>query len=265
MQHGFENVGLTYTDDVHAIEKITFAAQHIFIWGHPDTLHPQCASQTVSRCITVGCPKPAAQSPASELDDLLPRNRKIIGVFENLHWHRYSEAYREFFLQSIRILADEFPEHVFLIKPHHAGMWLTSKYEGERPHGANIMIANPGKAPWERFTAGQLLGRLDGVITTPSTVALDAARADVPVTVMGYDLDLSYYAPLPIASTIDHLRRFLQAIHDESGCDDLLRLCRLFKEKYILRGDAAKRIADELMAHVSVRQAEPTQLVGSAR
>jgi|CXWL01.1.fsa_nt_gi hypothetical protein len=247
MQHGFENVGLTYTDDVHSIEKVTFAAKRIFVWGPVDALHPKCASQTVSRCISVGCPKPAWQPPAPELDDLLPRNHKIIGVFENLHWHRYSAAYREFFLESVRGLADEFPEYVFLIKPHHAGMWLTSRYKGERPHGANIVIANPDKAPWERFTAGQFLGRLDGVITTPSTVALDAARAHVPVTVIGYDLDVSYYAPLTVVSTIDQLREFVQSINEKSNCEDLMKLSRLFVERRVLNGDAAQRIVADLV------------------
>ncbi|MDH4083356.1 MAG: glycosyltransferase [Nitrospira sp.] len=254
MQHGFENVGLTYTDDVHAIEKVTFAAKHIFVWGSLDALHPQCASQTVSRCISVGCPKPAWQPPAPELDDLLPRNRKIIGVFENLHWHRYSAGYREFFLESIRGLADEFPEYVFLIKPHHAGMWLTSRYKGERPHGANIVIANPDKAPWERFTAGQLLGRLDGVITTPSTVALDAARANVPVTVIGYDLDVSYYAPLTVVSTIDQLREFVQSINEKLDSADLIKLSRLFVERRVLNGDAAQRIVADLVRTIDLQE-----------
>jgi hypothetical protein len=246
MQHGFENVGLTYTDDVHAIKKMKFAAKHIFIWGPLSTLHPQCAPQTVSRCISVGCPKPAWQPLSPELDELLPRSRKIVGVFENLHWHRYSDAYREFFLESVRRLAEEFEEHVFLVKPHHAGMWLTSKYKGERPNCANIVIANPDKAPWERFTAGQLLSRLDGVITTPSTVALDAARAKLPVAVIGHDLDLSYYAPLKIVSTIDQLRKFVQSVNERSDCDDLLELSRQLVEKRVLNGDAAQRIVTSL-------------------
>nr|WP_281720650.1 glycosyltransferase [Nitrosomonas nitrosa] len=246
MQHGFENVGLTYTDDVHVIGDITFAAKHIFIWGPIDSLHPQCTRQTLSRCISVGCPKPAWQDPSPELDGLLPRNRKILGVFENLHWHRYSDAYRQFFVKSIRQLAEEFREYVFLVKPHHAGMWLTSRFTGEQPSGANIVIANPEMARWERFTAGQLLGRLDGVITTPSTVALDASRAKLPVAVIGYDLDLGCYAPLPVASTIDQLRKFVQAVNEPSDCSGLLQLSRIFAEKHIMNGDAAKRIVASL-------------------
>ena len=265
MQHGFENVGLTYTDEVHAIEKITFAAKHIFVWGPLGTLHPKCASQTVSRCISVGCPKPAWQTPSPELDDLLPRNRKIVGVFENLHWHRYSDAYREFFLESVRRLAEEFPEYVFLVKPHHAGMWLTSKYKGERPNGANILIANPEKAPWERFTAGQLLGRLYGVITTPSTVALDAARVKLPVAVIGHDLALSYYAPLKVVSTIDQLRKFMQSLSEKSDYNDLAKLSRQFVEKSVLNGDAARKIAEDLVAHLSVGSSEITQFVDLAK
>lgn len=265
MQHGFENVGLTYTDYVHTIEDITFAARHIFVWGPLDTLHPQCPKEVISRCISVGCPKPARQTPSLELDHLLPENRKIIGVFENLHWHRYSDAYREFFLESVRILAEEFPEYIFLVKPHHAGMWLTSRYKGKQPHGDNIVIANPDKAPWERCTAGELLGRLDGVITTPSTVALDAARANLPVTVIGYDLDLSCYAPLTVSSTSDQLRDFVRSMNEKSGCDHLLNLSGLFVEKYTLPGDAAKKIVDDLLVHLSVRSSGTAQLAMSAK
>ncbi|MGH9904580.1 MAG: hypothetical protein ACRD8U_03225, partial [Pyrinomonadaceae bacterium] len=130
MQHGFENVGLTYTDDVHAIEKVGFAAKHILIWGKMDSLHPACSRHTSERCIPVGCPTPTHQASPPELDTLRPVGQKIIGVFENLHWHRYTDCYREFFLDTVRHLAEKFDDYLFLVKPHHAGMWLTCRFKG---------------------------------------------------------------------------------------------------------------------------------------
>lgn len=260
MQHGFENVGLTYTDNVHAIERIEFAAKHIFIWGKTDALHPECTARTISRCISVGCPKPAYQATPPELKDILQRDNKIIGIFENLHWHRYSDAYREFFLECVYQLAEEFEEYLFLVKPHHAGMWLTSKFKGKKLDSPNLLIADPASAVWERFTAGQLLGFLDAVITTPSTVALDAARMHLPVTVVGYDLDLGCYEPLKVVSTNDQLRKFVKSLNEKADRDQLIELSRRFVNGTLLSGDAVSRIVTHIARAIDFGEPSNGQL-----
>ena len=63
-----------------------------------------------------------------------------------------------------------------------------------------------------RFWA--LLFNLDAVITTPSTVAVDAARAGRPVAVIGNDLLLPMYEPLPILREVDDWAYFLENLGD---------------------------------------------------
>ncbi|MGH8628705.1 MAG: hypothetical protein ACREYC_26710 [Gammaproteobacteria bacterium] len=251
MQHGFENVGLTYTDDVHAIEKIGFAAKQIFIWGEMDSLHPACSRHTIERCTPVGCPKPTHQASPRELDTLLPVGQKIIGVFENLHWHRYTDCYREFFVDTVRHLAEKFDDYLFLVKPHHAGMWLTSRFKGDRPGSPNLLIADPARMPWERYTASQILGRLDAVITTPSTVALDAARMSLPVALISYDLGLENYRPLPQITSVADCCEFVRRCGSvtERGC--LISLSEQFVRRVLISADGAARIVAIIKASVA--------------
>ncbi|OQW71713.1 MAG: hypothetical protein BVN35_15360 [Proteobacteria bacterium ST_bin11] len=129
VQHGFENVGISYTDHVHAIERIRIASNHIYIWGSLETLHKDIPVATRQKCISVGCPKPETVEKIL-IGGWDGRPKPLIGIFENLHWHRYSEEYRQFFIESVVRIAELFPEVDFFIKPHNAGLWLTSRYQG---------------------------------------------------------------------------------------------------------------------------------------
>lgn len=247
LQHGFENVGLTYDDHVHAIDKITFKADRIYIWGGPQTLHPRVSDSVRSRCISAGCPKPALVAPA-DLTGLLPAGKRVIGVFENLHWHRYDDAYREAFLDGVRTLAEQFEEVCFLVKPHHAGLWLTRRYDGKRPSAPNLVIADPQLPAWERYTASQLLGLMCAVITTPSTVALDAARRSMPVGVFALGMELTNYEPLPLLRDLDAAAAFVRAALDDSARSELERTSVKFIDRVLVPGDGAQRIALDLAA-----------------
>ncbi len=209
LQHGFENVGLTYDDAVHPIGTITFAAQSIFTWGPPGLLHPLISDHARRKCIVTGItkfPRATDDLPAG----LLPPGDHLIGVFENLHWHRYSEAYKAFFIEGIIQSARQFPQLTFIVKPHHAGLWLSSHSHGALP--ANVIVINPAVPPWENFTASALLPRVRAVFTTPSTVALDAARLGLPVAIISADLDLPAYQPLPLITQPDDWTGFLRAL-----------------------------------------------------
>jgi len=247
LQHGFENAGLTYEDAVHPIDRVSIKAQRIYIWGGLETLHPRLDASVRARCIPMGCPKPATTEPA-DLGHLLPIGRAVVGVFENLHWHRYDDAYRQAFLDAVRLLAEGFPEVTFLVKPHHAGVWLTHRYEGQRPAASNLVIADPRAPAWEHHTASALLGRMTAVITSPSTVALDAARQGLPVAVFAGGLDLPNYQPLPLLRAPADWQAFISAGLDIDQRGTLDSAAAAFVARVLIDGDGAQRIAADLAA-----------------
>lgn len=247
LQHGFENVGLTYEDAVHPIDRVTIKAQRIYTWGGPETLHPRLDASTRARCIPLGCTKPATTKPA-DLGQLLPKGRPVVGVFENLHWHRYDDTYRQAFLDAVTLLAEGFPEVTFLIKPHHAGVWLTHRYEGQRPAASNLVIADPQTPAWEHHTASALLGSMTAVITSPSTVALDAARQGLPVAVFAGGLCLPNYHPLPLLRAPSDWAAVVNAALDLEQRGTLESAAAAFVARVLVDGDGAKRIAADLAA-----------------
>ena len=90
LQHGWENIGLTYFDDVHSPDVIHFASQKILIWGNLDSLLPEVLPETKSRCVSVGCPKEKEFISTTATLEIPYQRDYLISVFENLHWHRYS-------------------------------------------------------------------------------------------------------------------------------------------------------------------------------
>jgi hypothetical protein len=251
LQHGLENVGLTYSDKIHSIDRINFAADRIYLWGPLDTLHADISAATRAKCVAIGCSK-VGRDERADLDALIAPEACVVGVFENLHWHRYSEEYRTFFLEGVIALAEQFPSVTFLIKPHHAGLWLTSRYKGDKPVATNLIIADPKQAEWERYTAGGLLGRMKAVITSPSTVALDAAARGLPVAVVKGDLDTDTYAPLYAIEQMANWSAFIERVLDESQAPELKHLSECFLNRMVLEGDAAARIVDDLVCSTSL-------------
>lgn len=246
MQHGFENVGLTYDEPLQSVDKVDFSAKRIYIWGPLQTLHSRVSDIVRARCVPVGCPK-EPWAAAEGVARLLPQAREIVGLFENLHWHRYTEHYRAAFMANVEALIRSFPEVLFVLKPHHAGLWLTRHYEHEKPASDNLLIADPQSPEWEHHTAGALMTHMSAVITTPSTVALDAARMGLPVAVVADDLRLENYSPLSLladqADWIDFVRRAL----DRGSRGNLEELSSRFVDRVITPGNAAQRIVDDLL------------------
>jgi hypothetical protein len=243
LQHGFENVGLTYSDEIHHVQKVNFAAKTIYIWGPLETLHPDVIPATKNKCVPVGCPKTVSQATA-ELDHLIAPDKTVVGIFENLHWHRYDDPYREFFLEGVQALAERFPEHVFLIKPHNAGLWLTKRYKGDRPVAPNLVIADPESREWQGYTADQLMGRMSAVITSPSTVALDAARRGLSVAVVTHKMSLDQYAPLPQIRTAEDWVDFVLELERNTLPDPRPQD---FVKRTVIPGPTASKILDDLI------------------
>jgi len=253
MQHGYENIGLSYSDTLHDIKQIQFAASKIYTWGSVKTLHPDIHKQTYKKCFPVGCPKPEVVERTT-MGDWIMGARPVVGIFENLHWHRYSDDFRKFFLEGVMNLAKAFPKVDFLIKPHSAGMWLTSRYQGEKLEIDNLIIVDPQDKQWASITAPQLFGHLAAVITTPSTVALDAARAKIPTAVVAQGIDLENYEPLPLIHCIEDWSAFVNQAIDTHGRQVLQEKSQKFVDRVLLPGDAAWRIVKDIVSRKQERE-----------
>ena len=234
LQHGLENIGLTYKDHLHG-EDVRFAAQTIFTWAGPEALAPWAAAETRAAALAVGSPKPAARAQAVPLGQ--GRWPRTVGVFENLHWHRFSEGYRSRLLADLEAAAQAHEDVLFWVKPHPAGRWLTSN-PGRLLERANLVVVDPTDSAWEPHTAPALIAGMDAVLTTPSTVALDAARTGRPVGVLAYDLALPLYEPLPMIRGLEDLEAFLAG--EEA---DALARNEGFLRRTALPGRADHRIA----------------------
>jgi hypothetical protein len=248
LQHGFENVGLTYSNDTYPVEASHFASQTIFIWGGLETLHPDIPEVTRKKCIAVGCPK-YVKPPDAKLTFTHSRSQLIV-VFENLHWERYDDSYRSNFLVDVNRTAHQFPQITFLVKPHHAGRWLTERHGGERPRADNLVIADPLDPQWEGFTAPALLEIADAAITTPSTVALDAARLQRPVAVVGYDMDLDKYQPLPTFRQSRDWIEWIDRLQTIEGYSTLQQAGQDFLQRQVVPGDAVSHIVRQVVDQI---------------
>jgi hypothetical protein len=246
MQHGFENVGLTYSDSVHKISEINIAAKTILIWGDVSTLHPEIKPEIREKAIAIGCSKDNENSPLTQSILMESVTGKVIGIFENLHWHRYSQYYQDNFLSAVSACAKNYPSIIFLIKPHPAGMWLTSRFKGSLPEADNIIIADPIDPEWEKYSANDFLDRVDGVISTPSTIILDAARKNLPTLVSGFDLTLNNYQPLKISESVNDWFAFIDNIV-EGSTENLLAANNLFVGRNLVSGDAVEKIISKLL------------------
>lgn len=251
IQHGIENVGLTYSDEIHDIRDILILSRTIFLWGNRDTLHPNAAPDVQARSLPVGCPKPLS-IPAVPIPALLDATRPMVGIFENLHWHRYSDSYRDRFMQVLQECVRRLPQVLFLIKPHNAGMWLTSRFDGVRPEEPNVIVADPSDPLWENYTAPQLLGHLRCVVTTPSTVALDSARAGLPTAVMRFDADVDRYSPLTMIDSSEDLANFVvQSVNGGREVEFSDANCA-FIARHVIGGDATERILAEVTKQIDM-------------
>ena len=201
LQHGLENVGLTYVPPGRAPAR--FAADVVAIWGSLDVLVPQICEETRRKCVTVGrLGKPISDRPMDQ-DHSGARVSKIVTVFENLHWDRYSADYRAAFWSDMRSIAQRFPELTLRIKPHPATNQLAAPDRGALVDSGAVELASG------HMTVTTLAEESLACITTPSTVALDIAGIGIPVAVAAYDLDLPVYEPLPCLRSLEDWHDFL--------------------------------------------------------
>ncbi|MDX2235642.1 MAG: glycosyltransferase [Hyphomonadaceae bacterium] len=230
IQHGLEMEGLT----MGAAQPVTFASDVIFGWGPVESLPSFVPADVRGRVVPVGRPAPPA--PTS-----VPHEGVRVGVFENLHWDRYTPRYRRAFEQSLEEAARRRPDVTFVLRPHPAGRW-TTRQPGrfDRP---NIQLLNAHQQPIEPVIAG-----VDAVITSPSTVALDAVQAGKQTAVFAGDIDmLPAYEPLPLLRSAKDWLQFLDAA-PAGGANAAAH--RAFLARTVVAGDASARILDALCADI---------------
>lgn len=201
-QHGYRNIGLTDPHDSHH----TMASETIFIWSTPDRLPEWVDDDLKRRCVPIG--RIVQARPVSECDDFFD-GREVVGVYENLHWRMYDDEYRRRFVQLITDAARNSPGTEFVVVPHPAGLWSVKHLRAnELPK--NVQILSPLKPPMKNRAGTDFLPRFKKVLTTPSTVAVDAAQAGVCVGVVVPDnINYQDYAPLPLLSSSEGVAKFL--------------------------------------------------------
>ncbi|WP_176695918.1 hypothetical protein [Phenylobacterium immobile] len=250
LQHGFENIGLTYRDAVHG-DDVRFASDYVFTWGKAERLPNWVPPETLYRVVPAGSPKSATRQAVAA--GPLPIERewaRKVGLFENLHWHRYDEADRGRFIERTVEAADRFTDTLFIVKPHGAGRWLNLNAD-RLPARNNLLLVDSLDPAWSAFAAPVLAPLLDLVVTTPSTVAVDAVRAGRPVAIFRCANWTTAYDPLPVLEGFDDWDRFIR-----EGRMDAETVTRgeLFLRGHSLPGDGAPRIARKIYAITSAQR-----------
>jgi hypothetical protein len=104
------------------------------------------------------------------------------------------------------------------------------------------VIADAAKPEWHASSASDLIETARGIVTTPSTVAFDAARAERPVAVVGYDLDLAAYAPLHVLRSGADWIAFVRHLGDARERANHTTRARSFRDRWNTPGDSVGRI-----------------------
>jgi glycosyltransferase involved in cell wall biosynthesis len=248
MQHGYEAPGLTYHDWLHSARKIRFASKRVYLWGDMSTLCSTVPRATAAKCLPVGGPPlPRAAIPA--LHPGTPR-QPVIGIFENLHWHRYPESYRAFFMAGVAALAQRFTDVRFVVHTHPAGRWLTSRESRELAGIDNLVLVDPDGDAATGESLARILAGLDGIISTPSSVVVHAAQRGLPVGLVSAGVDTARYAPLFDIAVEQDWFRFVNMLRDDAERQTLQQKSGRFVAAALHPADSVVRIVDDLFRNM---------------
>lgn len=242
VQHGFENIGLTYFDAEYPPGSVNFASKSILIWGPEEELDARVSQSVRRRCLALGSSKD--YTVESTFDAKVRPEQKLIVIFENMHWSRFDEAYKQSFSRDVVASITQFPDTHFLIKPHPASFWAKEALSNLSTL-SNVVLVDPRDEKWSQYSAPAFIQAADGVITTPSTVALDAAHMGCPVAVVAYGLDLPRYEPLALLQNGSDWRAFIESI-DSAGIAVYGDKNQSFLERRMVGHGAVDRICDWL-------------------
>ncbi len=240
IQHGFENSGLTFCNKIRG-SKVKFSAKTVLTWGPVEELPSWVCSDTRAKAIAVGCPK--SLLVAKNIPSVKTGVRPMIGIFDNLHWNRYDESYVALFLNHLEEAAKQRQEFRFVLKSHPLTVRRRSKELTARLLSMeNVDVADLPERGEPALTTHWLLTHALGVITTPSTIALDCTLANTPVAVTRYGLDLSYYAPLNLLDNTDDWINFLDHLTEKSSYSRLKQDGGHFRRRVLIPGDPTVKI-----------------------
>jgi len=227
LQHGFEQIGLFGPEAAGA----EFASRTVFCWFPPDATPAGLPAATRAKLVHVGRPAP----PGGWIRD--PAPAYDLGVFENLHWDRYSDADRDLFRRGLVAVARALPQARILLRPHPAGAWADTLGHELAPF-ENIRRCHASEARARLEGSAELLRGISRVITTPSTVALDSALAGVPVALA--TPGGAVYDPLPTLDNAEAWVAFASgAAYDQALLDRL-------RSRVLVAGDGAPPIVERL-------------------
>ena len=255
IQHGYECVGINYADKVHTAE-IDIAARHILTWQPVDKL-PQVFNRKIGqRCVTAGYVTPRVESDIAEYirsklnieaNKYRPGVRNWILVTENLHWHRYDDGYRNMFMSGLSKAAEFYPDIGFIVKHHPAGRFLENMSRQGIPK--NILLASDILQDVKNIEVpiASWLLCVDGLITTPSTTALDGALFNKPVIVIRNQLAGRWpYEPLVSIDSADAWVEVVSLILDST--DKLSELSMEFIKKNAIQLVSPDDILDKVVS-----------------
>ncbi len=227
LQHGFEQIGLFGPEAAAA----RFASQTVFCWFPPEAAPRDLPQETRAALEPIGRPVP----PGGWRRDT--RSTYDLGVFENLHWDRYSDADRTAFKVGLIAVARSLPDLRILLRAHPAGGWSDQLGHELAPFG-NIVRSGAQEARGRLGGGAEILRGLSRVITTPSTVALDSALAGIPVALAAPGG--ASYRPLP---TLDGPAAWVAFASGEAYDRAVLDQ---FRSRVLVAGDGAPRIVERL-------------------
>ena len=200
-QHGLMNIGLTQRSET----GIVIASSVIFTWQDPALLPEWVSEDLRQRCVGVGrlATVPDLSRGAGTKDE--------VGIYENLHWHLYPDDFRRQFLKGLEQLARSHPDINFTIVPHPAGRWsVNNRASIQWP--PNLNLINPSNSVQAGQSGPERLGDFSLVVTTPSSIAVDAAIAGKPIAIwVPQGFDASYFAPLTLCRTVSDLSGFIES------------------------------------------------------
>lgn len=221
LQHGIDSLAPADAPETE------FASDVIFSWFSEAGVPPSVRAQTRARLVSVGRPSLPSEAGPGRYD---------VGLFENLHAARYSDEQRAAFRSRALALIRHRPDLTFLVRPHPAGpgdAW-TARDMAALPH---VTLMSPAEAVRSPLSGTAVVAGARRVITTPSTVALDAAASDRPVA-LAFDGG-PLYSGLPILrSEADWL---------DFAADPDTTSSRSFLAPFRVDADPAGSVVDHLM------------------
>ncbi len=242
MQHGFENVGLTYWDGIYG-PQIRFAAQTVLTWGPVENIPPAVSEETRRKCVAVGCPKIHLAAPSEPIINI--GDRPIIALFEGLHANRFDNRYITRFFKDLQHMVQCFSDLRFMLKPHPGALVRSPLHVKSLNSLHDVEVLDPAHPESVRWSTPRLLAEALAAITTPSTIALDASLTKTPVAVIRYGQTTPYYErynPLPFLDETEDWQDFLNSVLRDPTFMEPKR--KAFLDSVMLPGDAANRILD---------------------